>query len=32
VFANVLPKLFGQFSLGQWVFSDHCGKGSVATL
>ena len=29
VFANVLPKLFGQFGPGEWVFSDHCGKCGV---
>ena len=29
VFANVLPKLFGQFGPGKWVFSDHCGKCGV---
>src|SRR6516164_1431547 len=29
VFANVLPKLFGQFGPGEWVVSDHCGKRGV---
>ena len=29
VFANVLPKLFGQFGSGEWVVSDHCGKRGV---
>ena len=29
VFANVLPKLFGQFGPWEWVFSDHCGKRGV---
>ena len=29
VFANVLPKLLGQFGPWEWVFSDHCGKRGV---
>src|SRR4029077_2168646 len=29
VFADVLPKLFGQFGPGEWVFADHCGQCGV---
>jgi hypothetical protein len=29
VFADVLPKLFGQFGPGEWVFADHCGECGV---
>ena len=29
MFADVLPKLFGQFGLGEWVFADHCGQCGV---
>ena len=29
VFANVLPKLFGQIGPGEWIVSDHCGKRGV---
>ena len=28
-FADVLPKLFGQFGPGEWVFADHCGQCGV---
>src|SRR6202022_1806560 len=29
VFADVLPKLFGEFGPGEWVFADHCGQCGV---
>jgi hypothetical protein len=29
VFADVLPKLFGQFGPREWVFADHCGQCGV---
>jgi len=29
VFTDVLPKLFGQFSPGEWVFADYCGQCGV---
>jgi len=29
VFADVLPKPFGQFGSGEWVFADHCGQCGV---
>src|SRR4029077_19203304 len=29
VFADVLPKLFGQFGPGERVFADHCGQCGV---
>ena len=29
MFADVLPKLFGQFGSGEWVFADHCGQCGV---
>ena len=29
MFADVLPKLFGQFGPGEWVFADHCGQCGV---
>jgi len=29
VFADVLPKLFGQFGPGKWGFADHCGQRGV---
>jgi putative transposase len=29
VFADVLPKLFGHFGSGEWVFADHCGQCGV---
>src|SRR4029077_18944478 len=29
VFADVLPKLFGQFGPGERVFTDHCGQCGV---
>src|ERR1700674_5291025 len=29
VFADILPKPFGQFGSGEWVFADHCGQRGV---
>ena len=29
MFADVLPKPFGQFGPGKWVFADHCGQRGV---
>jgi hypothetical protein len=26
---TLLPKLFGQFGPGEWVFADHCGQCGV---
>jgi hypothetical protein len=29
VLLDVIPKLFGQFGSGEWVFADHCGQYGV---
>ena len=29
MFADILPKPFGQFGSGKWVFADHCGECGV---